>query len=61
MDVQKKFLHCVKRRDLVQLMSMFLATARFRLDATHRVAACVANGLNNRNGNNTCSTRWAIA
>lgn len=46
---------------------MFLAFAQSasRADASHRDALRVANGLNdglnNRNGNNTCSIRWAIA
>lgn len=37
-------------------------TAAVRLaDALHRTAACVASGLNNRNGNNNRLTGRAIA
>lgn len=38
----------------------FTTAARFA-DALHRVDACAANGLNNRNGNNNRLTGRAIA
>jgi hypothetical protein len=46
---------------------MFFAFAQSatRTDASHRSALRLVNGLNrclnNRNGNNPCSIRWAIA
>ena len=42
-------------------MTLSSATAARFADALHRVAACVANGLNNRNGNNNRLTGRAIA
>ena len=42
------------------MIPSFAMAARFA-DALHRVVACAANGLNNRNGNNNRLTGRAIA